>query len=182
MTVQDTDGEIDIDDIDTTMDGMDTDDTGATDTPDEITYEQALEWKAKAERLDKAEKRLVELKKQSKEAKHDAPIGSRDEVKAILAEEKFYDKNPEAEAYRKKIELYQKKGLSLDESYLLATKSDKEVEANREVYGKWVIKWNAQATEGIKTVSVDQFDHMTVAEQNSYTNSHKARYGTVKFK
>lgn len=99
---------------------------------EDITYEQALEWK---KRLQKAEKKLVDLKKQAKtEKKTDTPISSKDEVKKILAEERFYDKNQEAESYRKEIERYQTKGLSLEDAYLLASKKDKEIIERREIY------------------------------------------------
>lgn len=149
-----------------------------------ITWEQAMEWKKKAERLDKAEKALVEKKKaekaQKKETK-DTPITSRDEVKRLLAEEKFYDKNPEAEDYRKEIEKYQAKGLSLEDAYLLASKKDKEVEQRREVYWKWLIKWS-QNVEWMSAISIDEFDRMTPQAQDEYTKKMTAKYWKVKFK
>jgi hypothetical protein len=117
-----------------------TDDTDYEDNQDDdVTWEQAQEWKKKAQRADKAEKRLVELKKQLKsvnkiEEKNDTTINPRDEVKRILAEEKFYDKNPDAELYKDKITKYQEKGLSLDEAYTLVSKRDKEIEENRNTY------------------------------------------------
>lgn len=48
-------------------DVTDVTDFDTTDIYDEISYEQALEWKKKAERLEKAEKTLVEYKKKAKE-------------------------------------------------------------------------------------------------------------------
>lgn len=95
------------------------------DDSEEITYEQALAWKKKAEEFDaekqkadneearrvKAEKLLVEQKKALKQTQKQNPdsVNSKDEVRRILAEERFYEKNPEAEAYRGKIEKYQDK-------------------------------------------------------------------------
>ena len=150
---------------------------------DEITWEQAQEWKKKAERAEKAEKRLVELKKQLKEKKTyvDKPINSKDEVKRILQEERFYEKNPEAESYREKIESYQNKWLSLDEAYLLATKNDAQINDTREVYWKSIVRWN-WATEGINLVSIEQYDRMTEAEVNKYNEVCKSKYGAIKFK
>lgn len=81
-------------------------------------------------------------------------------MKKILAEERFYDKNPEAELYRKEIEKYQTKGLSLEDAYLLASKKDKEVEQRRETYWQWLVKWSVK-TDWISTISIDDFDRMT---------------------
>ena len=150
---------------------------------DEITWEQAQEWKRKAERAEKAERRLVELKKQLKEKKTyvDKAINSKDEVKRILAEERFYEKNPEAESYRDKIESYQNKWLSLEDSFLLATKNDKQIDENREVYGKSIVRWN-WSTEWINLVTVDQYDNMTESEVNKYNKICKSKYGAIKFK
>lgn len=147
---------------------------------EDITYEQALEWK---KRLQKAEKKLVDLKKQAKtkEKQTDNPISSKDEVKKILAEERFYDKNPEAELYRKEIEKYQTKGLSLEDAYLLASKKDKEVEQRRETYWQWLVKWSVK-TDWISTISIDDFDRMTPQSQDEYTKKMTAKYWKVKFK
>lgn len=153
---------------------------------DTITWEQAQEWKAKAERLDKAEKKLVEQKKalKEKEKQEQKPdnISSKDEVRKIMAEEKFYDKNPEAESYRDKIEKYQSKGLSLEDSYLLASKSDQEVDAKREVYGKSIVRGDQSSSEWVKLVDLAQFDRMTPDEQNKYNSETKSKFWGVRFK
>ena len=147
---------------------------------EDITYEQALEWK---KRLQKAEKKLVDLKKQAKtkEKQTDNPISSKDEVKKILAEERFYDKNPEAELYRKEIEKYQEKGYTLEDAYLVASKNDKEVEQRREIYWKWIVKWS-QNVEWMSVVSIDEFDRMTPQAQDDYTKKMSVKYWKVKFK
>lgn len=161
---------------------------GVEDGSEEITYEQALEWKKKAERLDKAEKALVDKKKAEKLAKASenknkpTDINPRDEVKRLMAEERFYEKNPEAESYRQKIENYQEKGLSLEEAYILASKSDKEVEENRNIYWKWLIRWASSPTEWIKLVTISEYDKMTESEVNKYNDDMKAKYWVVKFK
>ena len=131
-------------------------------------------------RVKKTESKVIANKTQKKETK-DTPITSRDEVKRLLAEEKFYDKNPEAEDYRKEIEKYQAKGLSLDDAYLLASKKDKEVEQRREIYWKWLVKWS-QNVEWMSAVSIDDFDRMTPQAQDEYTKKMTAKYWKVKFK
>ena len=147
---------------------------------EEISYEQALEWKKKAERLEKAEKKIVEFKKQSKK-KDDTPINSKEELKQLLAEERFYDKNPEASQYKEKIEEYQKKGLWLDEAYFLASRNDKDVEWNREIYWKWLVKWN-QIKEDMSVVSLDAFDRMTPEQQEHYSDKMTKKYWKIKLK
>lgn len=170
-------------DVDTDVEDVDTTDDTAS-----ITWDQAMEWKKKAERLDKAEKALVEKKKAERLAKASenknkpTDINPRDEVKRLMAEERFYEKNPEAESYRQKIENYQEKGLSLEEAYILASKSDKEVEDNRNIYWKWLIRWVLSPTEWIKLVTISEYDKMTESEVNKYNDDMKAKYWVVKFK
>ena len=83
-----------------------------------------------------AEKALVEKKRAEKEAKkqQNSNPSSKEELKQLLAEERFYEKNPEADLYRSEIEKYQKKGLSLNESYLIVSNKDKEIENTRSIY------------------------------------------------
>lgn len=148
----------------------------------EVTYEQAMEWRKKALRLEKAEKKLVELKKASKTIKNEsASVSSKEEVKQILAEERFYEKNPDALAYQEKIEGYKSKGLSLDDAYLLSSKWDREIEQNREIYGQSFVKWEV-SNEVISTVSIDTFDRMTSQAQAEYTEKMSSKYGKVRFK
>lgn len=98
--------EVDVQDTDYELDVQDTQDDAVE---EEITYEQALEWKKKAERLEKAEKALVERKKADKlasKAQAQSPIDVKEAFKQIREEEKFFEKNPDAESYRDKIEEY----------------------------------------------------------------------------
>ena len=163
--------EQEIDEVETeTQDDVDTDNV------DTITYEQALEWKKKAENLAKAEKRIEILKKQVKVSKADKP----DDVRAILAREKFFDKNPDAEKYRKEIEKLEEKWLSTEDAYYLASKEDREVDKQREVYWKsfvWDNWWDSFAL-----VSVKEFDSMTVEKQNEYVEKTSSKHWGVKFK
>lgn len=84
----------------------------------EISYEQALEWKKKAERLEKAEKKLVELKKQLKSS---LKTTNSDEVitKKDLEIERFVIKNPQFEEFRDDLKNYLNKWLWLDEASIL---------------------------------------------------------------
>ena len=78
---------------------------------------------------------MIDLKKQLKSTTTKQTTDTPKELlKSILAEEKFYENNPEARVYENKIEDYKKKGLSLDDAYLLASKSDREIEENRNIY------------------------------------------------
>lgn len=160
-----------IDDVET-----ETEDDVVSDDTQDITYEQALEWKRKAENLAKAEKRIEILKKQVKISKAEKP----DDVRTILAREKFFDKNPDAEKYRKEIEKLEWKWLSTEDAYYLASKEDREVDKQREVYWKsfvWDNWWDSFAP-----VSIKEFDKMTVDKQNEYTEKMTSKYWGVKFK
>lgn len=170
--------EIETTDVDYNEDVNETDDDieDTQDDSDEITYEQALDWKKKAERLEKAEKRLVELKKSRKLA----PKNTED-VRAILAEEKFYDKNSEAEPYRKEIEAYVKKWLNRDEALVLVTRKDKEVEKTREVYWDSMIG-TSDTSGGVSILTIEQFDSMTAEAQDEYTQKTTSKFWGVKFK
>lgn len=150
---------------------------------EQITYEQALKWK---EDLKKASAKLAELKKAEKEQKkvikkENSETNPEEIVRKLLAEEKFFDKNPEAIAYKDKIKEYQNKGLSLDDAYILASKEDRENEKLRDTYWQWFVKWQAN-TESIWAVSIEQFDSMTETQQEEYTSKMTAKYWKVKFK
>jgi len=97
------------------------------DSPDEISWEQAMEWKKKAERLDKAEKALVEKKRAEKLAKKEESQEPKDKgsfiTKEELAFERFIDKNPDMEEYRDELEKYVAKGNTLAEAKILVENS-----------------------------------------------------------
>jgi hypothetical protein len=79
------------------------------------------------------------------------------------------------------MEKYQKKWLSLNESYLLSTKLDIEIDENRKIYWKGVVKWSTN-TEWINLVSVKEFDNMTPIQQNDYSTKLESKYWKIKFK
>lgn len=129
------DMETTVDDVTTDVDTeIDTTDV-LTDTPDEISYEQALEWKRKAERLEKAEKSLVEYKKKAKELESKTSVSGEFITKADLAMDKFLDKNPDLADYRDELASYQSKGIPLEKAKLLVEADDKTI-SNRDKASK----------------------------------------------
>lgn len=159
------------------------DETQTNDNSEEITYEQALEWKKQAEGKTKAEQKLVELKRQLKETKKpdNVTINSKEEFDRFWEEKEFYKTNPDANSYKKEIESYQSKGLSLDDAYSLASKKDKEIEENRSIYWQSILKWSAN-TESLSSVSIDTFDKMTPTAQKEYSNKMIQKYWKIRFK
>jgi hypothetical protein len=102
-------------------DVTDTDDV-TDDTTEGVTYEQAMEWKAKAERTDKAEKKIVELKRATKvEPKSDDEVYT----KADATIDRFIAKNPDLEGQESELKEYLKKGITLDQAKILVEASDK---------------------------------------------------------
>lgn len=164
----------------------DTQDESQDDSNIDITYEQALEWKKKAERLDKAEKALVERKRAEKEAKKQEEIESTDNprqtVKEIMAEERFFEQNPEAEWYRDAIDGLKKKWLSLEDAYYIASKKDREIDNTREVYGKSIVQGNQISGDSVKLISVSDYDKMSEKEQDSYNDVTSKKFWGVRFK
>ena len=101
------------------------DEDGDQGTPDVPTLEDYQKEKARRE---KAEKALVELKKNAKKQQEE-PKGdyiSRSELEL----EKFLDKNPDIADYRDDLAKYQKQGLTLKQAKLLVESDDKTI-ANR---------------------------------------------------
>lgn len=111
------------------------------DSPDEISWEQAMEWKKKAERLDKAEKALVEKKRAEKLAKKEESQEPKDKgsfiTKEELAFERFIDKNPDMEEYRDELEKYVAKGNTLAEAKILVENSP-TIKNRNKINKSWV--------------------------------------------
>jgi hypothetical protein len=101
--------------------------TVTEESSDEVSWEQAMEWKKKAERLDKAEKALVEKKRAEKLAKKEEVVEPKEKgsfiTKEELAFERFIDKNPELEDYREDLEKYVAKGNTFAEAKILLENS-----------------------------------------------------------
>jgi hypothetical protein len=64
---------------------------------------------------------------------------------------------------------------------VLASKKDKEIEANRDIYGQSIVQWSTTQSS-ISAISIDDFDRMTPTMQAEYTNSMTAKYWKIKFK
>lgn len=109
------------------------DDVDSSEPSDEITYEQAIEWKKKAERLEKAEKTLVEQKRKLKEYESKPQVSNEEApmTKFDFELEKFIDKNPDVAEYKDEIAKYAKdKKLTLAQAKILVESEDKTI-ANR---------------------------------------------------
>lgn len=136
-------------DMETTVDYVTTDvdtDIDTTDTQDVSDDGLALFHKYKIDpenpttddllatlkRLEKAESVKREQKK-----KVVSDLPSDIMTKSDYEMDKFLAKNPEAEQYKDKIEtLVKNNKLSREDAYILASKDDREIESNREVYAK----------------------------------------------
>ena len=147
------------------VDGVD--DTAYTedvaDQPDEVSWEQAMEWKKKAERLEKAEKKLVELKKATKAVKP-ASEGTSAQflTKQDLEVEKFMDRNPELADYKDELKAYIDKGLSIQNAKLLLENDEKVLENKRKANSM-----NLSTTEGGATRTT--YTKQELADMDQFT-------------
>lgn len=115
---------------------IDTDSSNEETNPDEITVEQALEWKKKAERLEKAEKTLVDQKRKLKELENRSTSNNEDApmTKFDFELEKFIDKNPEVSEYRDEIaKMAKEKKLTLAQAKILVESDDKTVSNRKKI-------------------------------------------------
>lgn len=96
-------------------------------TEETVTYEEAMEWKAKAERTDKAEKKIVELKRQSREIKETPNGNDESYTKQDAMLDKFIAKNPDLEGSEEEIKGYLAKGIEMEEAKILVQNKDKTV-------------------------------------------------------
>jgi hypothetical protein len=97
-------------------------------TSDDITYEQAMEWKKKADRLEKAEKTLVDQKRKLKELESNPKSDDAPMTKFDFELEKFIDKNPEVSEYRDEIaKMAKEKKLTLAQAKILVENDDSTV-------------------------------------------------------
>lgn len=103
-----------------------------SDSPDEISYEQALAWKKDSERLKKAEAKLVELKRAKKnEGTEKATDNSEAYTKLDASIDRLVAKEPDLDGLQDDIKAYVNKGLPMDEAVLLVKNKDK-ASANRQ--------------------------------------------------
>jgi len=108
----------------------------SSDSSDEITYEQAMEWKKKADRLEKAERTLVEQKRKLKEIEKQPQTSNEDApmTRFDFEVEKFIDKNPEIAEYRDELVKYAKeKKLTLAQAKILVESEDKTIKNRQKI-------------------------------------------------
>jgi len=137
-----------------------TDETTVESNPsDEITYEQAMEWKKKAERLEKAEKTLVEQKRKLKEIEKQPQMSNEDVpmTRFDFEVEKFIDKNPEMAEYRDELVKYAKVNkLTLAQAKIQIESEDKTIKNRQKTTQSRVSDWESP-------------------EQSSYTKDYLAK-------
>lgn len=137
--------------------------TGET-TSDEITYDQAIEWKKKAERLEKAEKTLVEQKRKLKELeKSDTPSKAKYLTEQDLEVRDFIKSNPTLNEYRSELETYLKKDIPLEEAKLLIENKDRTIK-NRQTISQSRI--SDGESPSATTFTRDQLASMSRADYN----------------
>lgn len=109
---------------------------------DEITYEQAMEWKKKADRLEKAERTLVEQKRKLKDLESNPKSDDAPMTKFDFELEKFIDKNPEVSEYRDEIaKMAKEKKLTLAQAKILVESDDKTVLNRKKISQSRVSDW-----------------------------------------
>lgn len=112
----------------------------------------------------KAEKRLVELKKELKELKSQKQNQEGIMTKAEYAMEKFMDKNPELEEYREDFEKFVKKGNSLEEAKILVLNSDKSIENRKKLESMSITDGDGNPTKS--TITRKELETMSQEEYN----------------
>lgn len=111
---------------------VDTDDVAMDYDSDTISYEEFEQLKKDAQAKAKAEKKVVELKRQLKEMQSKTTTEGTGEfvTKQELEMERFIATNPEMEEYREELAKYQAKGIALKQAKLLVENDDATI-ANR---------------------------------------------------
>jgi len=134
---------------------------------DEVSYEQAMEWKRKAESLEKAEKTIVDLKKKIKSpVKIDWEFVSKSEMELTV----HLMQNPELQEYKEEIQAYLKKGNTLKEATTLVKMSDKALENKEKAEAMNISGWDGWNEK--TTYSIAELEAMP---QDKY-NKVMARY------
>lgn len=150
-----------------------TEDT-SSESSDEITYEQAMEWKKKAERLEKAERTLVEQKRKLKEIEKtektaDLSDEDRPMTKFDFEVEKFIDKNPEIAEYRDDLVKYAKeKKLTLAQAKILVESEDKTIKSRQKLSQSRVSDWESPEQSSYTKADLAKLDPKNPKDRATY--------------
>lgn len=133
-------------------------------TPDEISYEQALAWKKDSERLKKAEAKLVELKRAEKNKPAEKANASDAYTKLDASIDRLVAKDDSLEGFQEDIKTYVNKGLDINDAVLLVKNKDK-ASANR---------------QALRSASITNADapakHRPVFDRTSLANMSQEKY------
>lgn len=139
----------------------------AQDTQEEledITYEQAMEYK---KRLAKAEKKLVELKRQNKskpetktEAITEQDIALREEVADFLLD------NKDLKEYKSEILKYRKQGFTIKQAVALVENDDVTIENRRKTQSMNIT--SSEEPTSVRTITKEQLSNCTQEKFNEY--------------
>lgn len=157
-----------------------------TTSDDEITYEQAMEWKKAAESLKKANKKIAMLEKGIKKAPETVTPSnlSEDELDALLEKRDFYKGNSQAKELRDEIEaMVTASKWKVDRAKAFELLSwDAEIEENRKVYSRSTVEgWNT-STAWFTPISIEKYDKLSAKDQAEYNAKSTNAKGGVVFK
>lgn len=173
-----------VDDVTTDVETEDntTDSSSEVSTQEDITYisfEQAIEWKKKAERLEKAEKTLVDQKRKLKELENRSTATSEDApmTKFDFELEKFIDKNPEVSEYRDEIaKMAKEKKLTLAQAKILVESDDKTVSNRKKISQSRVSDWESPERNSYTKEQLAKMDRVAYNRAMDRIDSGKATY------
>ena len=180
-TVEELDTTVTEEDVATSTDDNEED---YTTSDDEITWEQAMEWKKAAESLKKANKKITMLEKGVKKAPETInPANlSEDELDAILEKRDFYKGNSQAKELRDEIEaMVTASKWKVDRAKAFELLSwDSEVEENRKVYSRSSVEGGKTSSVWFSPISIEKYDSLSAKQQAEYnTKSTNAKGGVV---
>ena len=180
MLETENDGDIETD-VATEVEDVEEDNTTSD---DEISYEQAMKWKKDSESLQKANKKIASMEKIKKSPETVSSDLSEDALDALLEKRDFYKTNSQAKDLRNEIEaMITASNGRVDRQKAFDMLSwDAEIEENRKVYSKSAIEGNKTNSVWFSPISIDKYDKLSSAEQNSYNEKSKAKNGGVVFK
>ena len=136
-------------------------DTTTDDTNTELTVEDYQKEKARRE---KAEKALVELKKQLKNKPENAGNVLTEEKLALREEvSEFLLSNPDLKEYKSEILKYREQGLNIKQAVALVENDDKTIENRRKTQAMNITDWE---TAWKSVYTYDELEKMSQSEYN----------------